>query len=307
MAIPTTPALPILLFGASTPSGAALRHLAAARELRVLGRRCPPDLAEQRFIPVDLTAPPPARLPLGGVIISFAPLWHLAPFLAGLLKTDRSMGSAGTDLPAAVVACSSSSVLTKRFAANAEDQALVRRLRQAETTLEESCQALAIPCRIIRPTLIYGEAGGYRDRNLSVLLKLMGRLPVLPLPSRTGLRQPIHARQLAAVSLLLADQPDRWPGPLTLGGDDTLTYAAMLERLRAEAWAINPRDPAGRCRLLPVPAALFHLLAAPLLPWKPKLFEAVLRIEADLAGFTTAHSLLQTPAERFPVHPLARG
>lgn len=307
MAPPTDSSPPILLFGASTPSGAALRDLASARELRVLGRRCPPDLAAERFVPTDLTAPPPPGLPLGGVIISFAPLWHLAPFLAGLLQGTGARGAAASDRPKAVVACSSSSVLTKRFAANADDQALVRRLRQAETTLEEACQALAIPCRIIRPTLIYGEAGGYRDRNLSVLLTLMGRLPVLPLPSRTGLRQPIHARQLAAVSLLLADQPERWAGPLVLGGDDTLTYTAMLERLQADARLQNPRDRAGRCRLLPVPAALFHLLAAPLLPWKPKLFEAVLRMEADLAGFTTAHSLLNTPAEPFPVHPLARG
>jgi hypothetical protein len=307
MTVPAPEATPILLFGASTPSGAALRNLAAGRDLRVLGRRCPPDLAAQQFVPVDLTVPPPAELPLGGVIVSFAPLWHLAPFLAGRLEAARQGRGEATELPKAVVACSSSSVLTKRFAANADDQALVRRLRQAETTLEAACQALAIPCRIIRPTLIYGEAGGYHDRNLSVLLKLMARLPLLPLPSRTGLRQPIHARQLAAVSLLLADQPERWAGPLTLGGDDTLTYAAMLGRLRAEALARDPGDRAGRCRLLPVPAALFHLLAAPLLPWKPKLFEAVLRIEADLAGFTSAHSLLGTPAEPFPVHPLARG
>ena len=31
--------------------------------------------------------------------------------------------------------------------------------------------------------------------------------------------------------------------------------------MRAE----DPRDPAGRCRLLPLPMGLFHLLAAPLL------------------------------------------
>jgi hypothetical protein len=307
MTVPAPEATPILLFGASTPSGAALRNLAAGRDLRVLGRRCPPDLAAQQFLPVDLTSPPSADLPLGGVIVSFAPLWHLAPFLVGRLEALQQGTGGATELPKAVVACSSSSVLTKRFAANAEDQALVRRLRQAESTLEAACQTLAIPCRIIRPTLIYGEAGGYQDRNLSVLLKLMARLPLLPLPSRTGLRQPIHARQLAAVSLLLADQPERWAGSLTLGGDETLTYAAMLSRLRAEAVARDPRDRAGRCRLLPVPAALFHLLAAPLLPWKPKLFEAVLRIEADLAGFTAAHHLLGTPAEPFPVHPLARG
>ena len=300
------PSSPLLLFGASSVSGAAFRQLAAGRDLRVAGRHRPADCPVERFLPCDLTLPPPATMALAGPIVSFAPLWHLAPFLAALLQ--RLAGEkGGGSLPTAVVACSSSSVLTKRFAANAADQALVRRLRQAEHSLESACRALAIPCRIIRPTLIYGEAGGYGDRNLSVLLRLMRRLPVLPVPARTGLRQPIHASQLAAVSLRLADHPDLVEGPLELGGDDTLSYLALLQRLQAAAAVLDRRDAAARCRLLPLPPALFHLLAAPLLPLRPKLFEAVLRIEADLAGFTEAHALLAAEPRPFPVLPLARG
>lgn len=294
---------PLVLFGASTPSGAAFRELAVGQDLWLAGRSCPADWPQQRFLACDLTTTSPAALsalPPGCRIVSFAPLWHLAPVVAALLSQARDEAA-----PVAVVACSSSSVLSKRFAANRFDKDLVERLLLAESTLEQACRSAAIPGRIVRPTLIYGTAGGYGDRNLSVLLGLMRRLPLLPIPCRTGLRQPIHARQLAAVVLRLAEDPALAPSPLNLGGDDTLSYGAMLRALRNEALARQPRDPAGRCRLLPLAMPLFHLLAAPLLPWRPKLFEAVLRIEADLAGFTPAHSLLETPPEPFPVRPLA--
>jgi len=295
---------PISLFGASTPSGAAFRELAGDHHLVVLGRRCPPGWPLPRFMACDLTSAPAADLPLRGWIVSFAPLWHLAPFLAERLRMLQQSGVQRDAFPEAVVACSSSSVLTKRFAANREDQALVKRLLEAESQLSEACRLAAVPCRILRPTLIYGAAGGFADRNLSVLRRLMGRLPLLPVPAHSGLRQPIHARQLAGVALQLLAQPDQPSDPLDVGGDEILSYRAMLQRLR-EVAARQPGDPAGRCRLVPLPAPLFHLLAAPLLPFRPKLFEAVLRIEADLAGFTPAHTLLREPPQRFPLEPLA--
>jgi hypothetical protein len=296
----------IMLFGASTPSGAAFLEAAIGRDVTVVGRQCPLGWPQEQFLPCDLTditAPPPT---LNGVLVSFAPLWHLAPFVAYLVSQRLDAGPQKPHGLTGVVACSSSSVVTKRFAANNFDRALVRRLEQAEGALEQACQIAAIPCRILRPTLIYGQAGGYGDRNLSVLINAMGRLPVLPIPSRTGLRQPIHAKQLAGVALLLADHPEAAPSRLNLGGDECLSYGTMLRRLQAAAQALNPRDPAGRCHLLPLPMRLFHLLAAPLLPLAPKHFEAVLRIEADLAGFTPAHSLLATEPQPFPMPPLAR-
>ncbi|MFM7268170.1 MAG: hypothetical protein ACKOZT_06235 [Cyanobium sp.] len=306
MSAGTSGAAELLLFGASTPAGAAFRAQAGDRQVLVLGRHCPLDWPKERFIPCDLTSAPAHSLPQARVIVSFAPLWHLAPFLAAWLESPEHRLHAPGQGPQTVVACSSSSVLTKRFAANAFDQALVHRLRTAEDTLATACQEAGLACRIVRPTLIYGEAGGYGDRNLSVLLRLMRRLPVLPVPVRTGLRQPIHAAQLAGVCLRLAEHPELAASPLDLGGDDTLPYAALLERLIETAQALDPRDRAARCRLLPVPTPLFHLLAAPLLIARPKQFEAVLRMQANLAGFTAAHTLLGGHAQPFPLLPLAR-
>jgi hypothetical protein len=298
---------PITLFGATSPSGQALIALAGGRELVVAGRREPLPPAgggeAPPFLRCDLEDSGAGAAVPAGLLVSFAPIWSLAPWLDRWARRDP----AGFGRLQGVVACSSSSVITKRFAANRFDRDLVQRLRQAEESLAGTCAAHALPLRILAPTLIYGQAGPLGDRNLSRLRQLLRRLPLLPLPGEGGLRQPIHCRQLAAVALHLADRlaedgfdPSQ-PVHLPLGGDDTLTYAAMLRRLQE---ATAPGDPARRCRLLALPPRLFLALAAPLLPLSPKRFEAVLRMGADLAGFTPAHRLLGTAPEPFPVLPL---
>ena len=207
-----------------------------------------------------------------------------------------------------LIACSSSSAITKRFAANRFDRELVAHLSGAEDLLLAICRRLQVPCHILQPTLIYGQAGPYGDRNLSKLLQLLRRLPCLPLPAETGLRQPIHASQLAAVALHIAERlresvgdpclPERIP----LGGDTNFTYASMLRALQQ---AQPAGDPARRCRLLPIPNRLFFSLAAPLLLRSPKAFEAVLRMGANLSGFNPVHQLLGREPQSFPVLPLA--
>lgn len=298
---------PITLFGATSPSGQALIELAGGRELVVAGRRAPlppaGDGEAPPFLRCDLEDSGAGTVVPAGLLVSFAPIWSFAPWLERFAESDP----AGFSRLQGVVVCSSSSVITKRFAANRFDRALVQRLRQAEESLTLTCAAHARPLRILAPTLIYGQAGPLGDRNLSRLRQLLRRLPLLPLPGQGGLRQPIHCRQLAAVALHLADRlanegfnPSE-PVHLPLGGDDTLTYATMLRRLQD---ATDPGDRARRCRLLALPPQLFLSLASPLLLLSPKRFEAVLRMGADLAGFTPAHRLLGGSPEPFPVLPL---
>ena len=301
----------LLLFGAGTPSGAALLAIAGTTPVLAVGRREPrlPDglAAGSGFRRADLTHPSDFHPPEGKQgWISFAPIWHLAPFLEALRRQhpERLRELKG------LVACSSSSALTKRYAANPFDRELVRRLRQSEESLLASCEALGVPCRILAPTLIYGEAGGYGDRNLSRLLGLMRRLPLLPVPVRSGLRQPIHARQLAAVALEVSERLERegakadFPAVLPIGGDESLSYTTMLERLRE---ATPAGDGARRCRFLPLPPRLLLWLAHPLLLLSPKSFEAMQRTQADLADFLPAHRLLARSPQPFPVPPLALG
>ena len=295
----------IHLFGAATPSGESLRCLA---ELALVGYSRKATSATGWLHPADLNDPEGFQ-PVGGsdypaTWISFAPIWLLAPFLEQLAiyNTERLHGLRG------VIACSSSSVVTKRFAANRFDRKLVQRLTEAEDKLLSTCRQLSIPCRILRPTLIYGQAGAYGDRNLSRLLQLIRRWPVLPLPAETGLRQPIHASQLAAVALQLAEQlaGTGWdpslPERIAVGGDTTLTYAEMIRFLQQ---AQPSGDPARSCSLLSIPNRFYYLLAAPLLLWSPKAFEAALRVGCNLSDFIPAHQLLGSEPQPFPVLPLA--
>lgn len=293
------------LFGAATPTGEALqqqlRAESSAWSVVAYSRR------KGSPLPADFNDPanfrPGGEPDASGVWISFGPIWLLSPFLdcLALEFPERLQGLLG------VIACSSSSVITKRFAANQFDRELVARLRMAEDQLLATCNRLGIPCRILQPTLIYGRVGPYVDGNLSYLIRLMRRLPFLPLPAHTGLRQPIHATQLAAVALSLLRQytNNSWdpqlPQRIALGGDSELSYSAMLRALQQ---SLPQTDPARRCRVLFLPTRLFHAAASPLLLHSPKAFEAVLRMGSDLSGFTQAHRLLMAKPQPFPVLPL---
>ena len=295
----------IHLFGAKTPVGESLKQLLCTSlpEISLVAY----SRHDSSLNPVDFCHPSVFR-PGGdpaapSLWISFGPIWLLAPFLEQLAldfpeRLDNIRG---------VIACSSSSATTKRFASNRFDRELVNRLTEAEDQLFSTCRELSLPCCILRPTLIYGRVGPYVDGNLSRLIALMRRLPVLPLPVHTGLRQPIHASQLAAVVVELVRQfmtsgcDSLSSQRIALGGDIELSYADMLRALQQ---SLPHTDPARRCRLLSVPNRLFFFASAALLLYSPKAFEAVLRMGSDLSGFTFAHQLLNSKPQSFPVLPL---
>lgn len=185
---------------------------------------------------------------------------------------------------------------------------MAARLTSAEDRLLSVCHRLGVECRIPRPSINYGQIGPYDDRNFSRLLQILRRVPLFPVPSDSGLRQPIHASQLSAVALQLARQlagpgldPDL-PERIALGGDTSLSYESMI---RALQMAQPASDPAQRCRLLPIPNRLFFSLAAPMLLHSPKAFEAMLRMGSNLSGFAPSHQLLGTEPQPFPVLPLS--
>lgn len=301
------------LFGSSTPCGHAFRMLAAQVNPTFLihlysRNRVLSDRNSSAPNTADFLDPskfwPAGKKGEHSIWISVAPIWLFAEFFSHLADQypERLVGLR------AVVACSSSSVITKRFAFNSYDRDLANRLDEAEQLLFSTCSHLGVTCHIIQPTLVYGQSGSYGDRNLSILLKLLRRLPILPLPATTGLRQPIHANQLASailhlvVKLAATRYKSSFSNCIALGGDSTLTYYEMINALQKS----QPlSDPARRCLLIPIPNRLFFFLAAPLLFRSTKDFEALLRMGANLSGFPSAHSFLGCDPEPFPILPLA--
>lgn len=293
----------IILFGSNNPTGAAFLHISNEDSVEVWGRSKPVKSSKRPHIYCDL-AKPPARIAnrIHGIIVSFAPIWLLAPFLFHLINEDHGVIE---DLRG-VIACSSSSFMTKRFAFNAYDKKLSRCLEDSHDIIASICLRLNIPFQILAPTMIYGEVQGYSDQNLSKLVRLMRFMPLILLPKSNGLRQPIHASQLARVAYTQADKmrtgswESKEPQILTFGGDSILSYKNMLLAIK-QTTASN--DSAQRCHILTMPDTFFFLLIALLLPINPKLFEAILRINTDLSDFTMAHQILGEAPLRFPIYP----
>lgn len=117
--------------------------------------------------------------------------------------------------------------------------------RKVRLDAEERIRACALRWTILRPTMIYGAAG---DRNLSRLLALLGRTPVLPVPGGGArLQQPVHVADLAAAVLSAAERPVAAHRTYDVAGPEALTFAELL-RLSAAAVASTTR-------FVPVPLA----------------------------------------------------
>ncbi len=212
-----------LVLGASGAIGCHLvpRLLAAGHDVIALSRvarhaRDP----RLRWVQADIHARAPA-LPRVDAIFSLGPLDGLAAWLATL--------DGGAD--SRVIAFGSMSLLSKRASADAGERALAARLAAGEQALAEAAAARGMAWTLFRPTLIYGSG---LDRSLSPLARFGRRWRVFPrLPAATGLRQPVHAEDLALACLAAWNAPASHARTYALGGGERLAFAAMLERVRA--------------------------------------------------------------------------
>jgi uncharacterized protein YbjT (DUF2867 family) len=98
---------------------------------------------------------------------------------------------------------------------------------------------------IVRPTMIYGAPG---DRNLSRLLAVLARVPVLPVPGGgRHLQQPVHVADVAGAVLSAVAEPATADAIYDLAGPDPLPFAELLR--------ISARAVGSRTRFVPVPLA----------------------------------------------------
>ena len=97
----------------------------------------------------------------------------------------------------------------------------------AERTVRDS----ALDWTILRPTMIYGEPG---DRNLSRLLQLLQRVPVVPLPGGgQRLQQPVHVADLASAILKAATTPAAVGRTYDVAGPEPLTFRELVNEAAA--------------------------------------------------------------------------
>lgn len=301
------------VFGSSTPSGQNFLSLLSSYPYiktvcysRKTSFEVSPDYISRSLDLSDPSTFNPSyfKSHIPSIIVSFAPIWLLSPFLHHLFSI---YGSGYFSSIKSIIACSSTSLITKRFAFNDFDKSLVETLSTAESLLENISTAFDVPIQIVRPTLIYGRCGVFVDNNLRHVARMMKIFPVIPIPRSTGLRQPIHCSQLSSVVLTLAfnflrSSPDTCFSVLNIGGDSILSYREMLVSLRD---ALVLRDKSHYCLFLALPNSFFYLLFSPLLLFSPKKYEALLRVSSNLSGFATSRSITSTKLTPFPLLPLS--
>jgi nucleoside-diphosphate-sugar epimerase len=198
----------------------------------------------------DLSAPGlRERLPPIATVLSLSPIWLLPQALPALEAAGARR----------LVAFSSTSRITKAQSPDPGEREVAARLATSEDTVRQACEAAGVRWTLLRPTMIYAEG---QDRNVSRLAGLIRRLGLLPLAGDgRGLRQPVHAQDLAGAALAAAAAPATFDRTYDLPGGETLSYRAMAERVFAGLGR--------RPRIVPVPPTLWRLglaLARPLLP-----------------------------------------
>lgn len=230
---------PVLVLGGRSQVGYFLLRRLAASAVPALatGRGAPPAwLGAAAWTRADLHAD---AQPAAPTVLCAGPLDGLVAWLERANPALR-----------VVVALSSTSVHTKADSEAPAERALVRHLHDAEARLAAWCAARGVAWTVLRPTLVYGCG---LDANLSRVVRLARRWRVVPLPGRArGLRQPVHADDVANAMLAAAARPAG--AVLDLPGGETLTYREMIAR----TLACLPEAP----RLVTVPAPLVRAGAA---------------------------------------------
>lgn len=250
----------VLVFGGSSQIGHFLlpRLRACGEPVLAVSRHPRPAQAGLEWLVGSLPDQVPP-LPSLSAIISFGPLHALAEWLActPLRSAPR------------VIATSSMSAESKRESLVPAERETARRLRAGELALAAACASHGCAWTVLRPTLVYGAG---LDQSLSPIARRAMRLRLFALPAGRGLRQPVHADDIAQAVLAALERPASSGRIVPIGGGERLPSAQMFARVRHSL----PRATLP----LPVPRVLLrlgrHLL--------PPLRGPLSRLDSDLVA-----------------------
>lgn len=159
------------------------------------------------------------------------------------------MRSAGVER---AIMFSSTSVLTKIDSADPVDAQGTADVARNEKTFADACDRLQIAWTILRPTLIYGGKFGDRTvRDIARVIRLLGFFPVFG--EAAGLRQPVHAADLAMACRLVCDNGKTFGRIYNVAGGEVLPYRDMVSGI------FRAMDKTPRFLRIPLPA--FELAA----------------------------------------------
>ena len=148
-----------------------------------------------------------------------------------------------------IVVLSSTSRFTKNTSSDPHEQAIAQRLAESENQLQIWAQSRGIEWVVLRPTLIYQPG---QDKNVSEIARFIARFGFFPILGQAhGLRQPIHAADVASACVAALQSPTVANRAYNISGAETLSYRRMVGRIFTAQ---------GRCiRVLSVPLWMFRL------------------------------------------------
>ncbi len=133
--------------------------------------------------------------------------------------------------PKQVLAISTASIYFKQDSSESEEKALIAGIQESEKSISSWGQKLQTEVIILRPTLVYGCG---LDQNLTRVANLIRRWGFLPIAGKAkGLRQPVHAEDIAVLIIALLERDDLPSGIWPLTGASSLSYRQMMSAVFA--------------------------------------------------------------------------
>ena len=210
-----------LVLGASgIVGGYIVQHLLLSGERPFALSRSPPENPrDAHWVSGDLRDPAKLKFPKIETIYCTVDVGLVAEALPHLLTPSLRR----------VVAFTSTSIVTKINSELVSERKNMRGWAESEQKLIAACDTSQIGWTILRPTIIYAEG---RDRNVTRLARLIRTFGFLPLAGRgTGLRQPVHAEDLAIGAINAAAQEAAINKVYVLPGRDIISYREMVGRI----------------------------------------------------------------------------
>lgn len=128
-----------------------------------------------------------------------------------------------------VIMLTSSSILTKLESEVDDERETLNEYIQAERDVSAFCDRNGMKWTILRPTLVYCEG---RDGNITRIYQTIRRFGFMPLSGKAdGLRQPVHAEDIATGAIAAAGSGDAENKTYVLPGGETITYREMIGRV----------------------------------------------------------------------------
>ena len=217
--VETEPARCLVIGATGLVGGYIVEHLVRGGHRPYALSRSPQTRADADWFQGDIEQPATLELPHFETLYCTASAVLLAAALPHLFHPALKR----------VVVFSSTSVITKIDSEIATEREHLRKLADAEQQIAAACTKNNVGWTILRPTLIYAEG---RDRNITPLSRLIRRFGFMPLVGGApGLRQPVHAEDLAIGAIAAASSETAIDKFYALPGGETLSYREMIGRI----------------------------------------------------------------------------